>query len=102
MNSNIFQIRDDPEEETNRLKSFKDDLVGNKSKHTRLYLGLIFCKICCIGFIVANVMILDYMMDGNFLQFGVKYFETEKTKSGLYGRNETWIDQVIPARTRFA
>ena len=97
-----FQHRDDVEDENKRLNKLTRMLNCNGGRHIRMFLFLIFCQLLCILFTVGIFFTLDcyLILDGKFLDYGFRYFDTENLLIDHLNETRTSVLQVIPDEAR--
>lgn len=97
----FLKVLPDCEDEKKRIKSFYKVLASNAKKHRRIFTMYVIAKILCLATLLANVIIIDHILDGNYLTYGLNYFNGPTFK-GLYKENSTFAEFIIPHKVQCA
>ena len=76
--------KDEQSKMTNIIKIMKE----NQAKHWKIFIANLFCQVGCVAIVIAIIFIIDFVLNGHFLTYGILFGRTDLI--------ENFGDEAIP------
>ena len=85
----------DQKEEKSKMANIIKIMKENRKKHWQLFFGNLLCQMGCVVILIAMIVIIDFVLNGNFFEYGIYFGRTDMLEK-IGNESIPWNEFVLP------